>query len=105
MGDYGKGMVRFANEGLDTIQSQTTGQQERYADIWAGVHNQLLGLIEDGKVDASIAGVLHERDEQFQREIGTFDDSVSGQNRAMRDVQTIGNEGGAAMVRAVGGGR
>ncbi|MDT0266237.1 hypothetical protein RM844_08005 [Streptomyces sp. DSM 44915] len=103
---YGEGMVRFGNEGLDAIQSQTSGQQERYQEIWDDVHTQLLGLIEQGQVDASIGSVLNERDEQFRREAGGFDDSVSGQNRAMRDVQMIGNEGGSAMVRAaMGGGR
>ncbi|GAA3858505.1 hypothetical protein [Streptomyces sedi] len=102
---YGDGMIRFGNEGLDAIQSATSGQQERYQEIWDDVHTQLTSLIEQGQVDASIASVLNERDEQFRREAGGFDDSVSGQNRAMRDVQSIGNEGGSAMVRAAGGGR
>jgi hypothetical protein len=100
------GMIHFRNEGLDGIQSQTSGQQQRYLEIWEGVRTQLMQLVENGQVDAQIAGVLHERDEQFHREATGFDDSVTAQNTAMRNVQNIGNEGGAAMVRAaMGGGR
>ncbi|UCM89411.1 hypothetical protein [Streptomyces marincola] len=96
--------IRFGNEALDGIQSQTTGQQEQYTEIWDGVHSQLMGLIEQGLVDASIGEVLNERDEQFRREATGYDDSVTSQNRAMRDVQLIGNEGGRAMVNAASGG-
>ncbi|MDT0346576.1 hypothetical protein [Streptomyces litchfieldiae] len=100
------GMIHFRNEGLDGIQSQTSGQQERYLEIWDNVRTQLLQLIENGQVDAQIGTVLGDRDEQFRREATGFDDSVTSQNTAMRNVQTIGNEGGAAMVRAaMGGGR
>ncbi|MDT0318813.1 hypothetical protein [Streptomyces millisiae] len=103
---YGGDIIRFANEGLDAIQTQTRSQQDQYTEIWNNVHTQLLGLVEQGQVDASIGQVLNERDEQFRRESAGFDDGVTAQNTALRDVQTIGNEGGAAMVRAaMGGGR
>ncbi|MDT0343953.1 hypothetical protein [Streptomyces litchfieldiae] len=106
MAAYGGDIIRFANEGLDSIQSQTRSQQEQYTEIWNNVHTQLFSLIEQGQVDASIGQVLNERDEQFRRESTGFDDGVTAQNTAMRDVQVIGNEGGAAMVRAaMGSGR
>ncbi len=96
--------IRFGNEALDGIQSQTVGQQEQYTEIWDRVHAQLMSLVEQGLVDAAIGEVLNERDEQFRREAGGFDDSVTAQNRAMRDVQMIGNEGGRAMINAASGG-
>ncbi|MDT0305678.1 hypothetical protein RM780_01700 [Streptomyces sp. DSM 44917] len=99
-----EGVIHFRNEGLDAIQSQTAGQQERYVEIWNTVRTQLTQLIEAGQVDAQIGTVLTERDAQFRREAAGFDDSVTAQNTALRDVQTIGNEGGAAMVRAAAGG-
>jgi len=106
MSAYGGDLIRFTNEALDSIQSQTRSQQEEYTEIWNNVHSQLLGLVEQGLVDASIGQVLNERDQQFRRESAGFDEGVTAQNTAMRDVQTIGNEGGAAMVRAaMGGGR
>lgn len=106
MSAYGGDLIRFGNEELDSIQSQTRSQQEQYTEIWQNVHDQLLGLVEQGQVDASIGQVLHERDAQFRRESASFDEGVTAQNTAMRDVQTIGNEGGAAMVRAaMGSGR
>ncbi|TDC04387.1 hypothetical protein E1265_35995 [Streptomyces sp. 8K308] len=105
MNGYGD-LIRFSNESLEGIQSQTLNQQQQYTTIWDNVHQQLLGLVEQGLVDASIGQVLEERDQQFRRESTGFDDSVVAQNQAIRNVQTIGNEGGAAMVRAaMGGGR
>lgn len=97
------GTIRFGNEALGAIQSSTSGQQEAYRDIWDSVHTQLLALVEQGQVDAAIGEALSERDAQFRRESGAFDESVTGQNNAMRAVQSIGNEGGAAMVRAARG--
>lgn len=97
------GVIRFANEALTGLQTRTTGSQERYTEIWQNVHRQLLQLVEEGKVDASIGQVLQERDEQFQRESRTYDDDVMRQNHAIRDVQNIGNEGSAAMLRAARG--
>jgi Iap family predicted aminopeptidase len=97
-------LIRFSNEGLNDIRSQTLSQQQEYTAIWNDVTRQLLGLIEQGKVDASVGQVLNDRDQQFRRESAGFDDDVMAQNRAMGDVQTIGNEGGAAMVRAASGG-
>ncbi|TDC72955.1 hypothetical protein [Streptomyces hainanensis] len=103
---YDGGLIRFTNEGLDAIQTQTRSQQAQYTEIWNNVHTQLLSLVEQGQVDAGIGQVLNDRDETFRRESAGFDDGVTAQNTAMRDVQTIGNEGGAAMVRAaMGGGR
>ncbi|RMI27793.1 hypothetical protein [Streptomyces triticirhizae] len=99
------GVIHFRNEGLDTIQASTKGQQERYIEIWDTVRNQLLALVNNGQVDAQIGTVLTERDQRFRREAAGFDQSVSSQNTAMRQVQGIGNEGGAAMVRAAAGGR
>lgn len=102
----GGDLIRFVNEGLDSIQSQTRNQQDQYTEIWQNVHDQLLALVEQGQVDASIGEALNQRDEQFRRQSAGFDEGVTAQNTAIRDVQTIGNEGGAAMVRAArGGGR
>ncbi|RKN45616.1 hypothetical protein [Streptomyces hoynatensis] len=98
------GLIQFRNEGLDTIQSQTRAQQERYIEIWNNVRTQLGQLVETGQVDPQIGQVLTERDQQFRREAAGFDESVTAQNLAMRNVQDIGNEGGAAMVRAAAGG-
>ncbi|MFD5318227.1 hypothetical protein [Streptomyces sp. NPDC127098] len=97
-------LIHFRSENLETIQTQTTGQQERYIGIWDNVRTQLLGLIEAGQVDAQVGGVLEERDQIFRREATGFDDSVIAQNTAVRNVQNIGVEGGAAMVRAARGG-
>jgi hypothetical protein len=99
------GMIHFRNEGLTSIQSQTSGQQEQYIAIWDNVRTQITQLIENGLVDAQVGTVLGERDQIFRREATGFDDSVSSQNLAMRNVQSIGGEGGAAMVRAAAGGR
>jgi hypothetical protein len=99
------GMIHFRNEGLTGIQSQTSSQQEQYIAIWDNVRTQIMQLIENGLVDAQVGTVLGERDEIFRREATGFDDSVSSQNLAMRNVQSIGSEGGAAMVRAAAGGR
>jgi hypothetical protein len=98
------GIIHFRNEGLETIQSQTAGQQERYIEIWDTVRNQLMQLVNTGQVDAQIGTVLTERDQIFRREAAGYDESVTSQNGAMRNVQNIGNEGGAAMVRAAAGG-
>jgi hypothetical protein len=98
------GIIHFRNEGLETIQSQTAGQQERYIEIWDTVRNQLMQLVNAGQVDAQIGTVLTERDQIFRREAAGYDESVTSQNGAMRNVQNIGNEGGAAMVRAAAGG-
>lgn len=98
------GTIHFRNDGLDTIQSQTAGQQERYVEIWDTVRNQLLQLIYNGQVDAQIGTVLAERDQIFRREAAGYDESVTSQNGAIRHVQQIGNDGGAAMVRAAAGG-
>jgi hypothetical protein len=98
------GLIHFRNEGLDTIQTQTSGQQERYIEIWDTVRTQLVGLIQAGQVDVQIGTVLEERDQIFRREASGFDDSVMSQNTAMRNVQNIGMEGGQAMVRAAAGG-
>ncbi|WP_129837661.1 hypothetical protein [Streptomyces sp. RFCAC02] len=103
MSAYDGSIIRFVTEGLDSIQSQTRSQQDQYTEIWNNVHSQLLALVEQGQVDASIGQVINERDEQFRRESAGFDDGVTAQNTAMRDVQTIGSEGGAAMVRAARG--
>lgn len=103
---YGGDLIRFGNEQLNDIQSQTRSQQAQYTEIWNTVHQRLLGLVEQGQVDASIGQVLNDRDERFRRESTGFDDGVTAQNTAMRDVQSIGYEGGAAMVRAaMGSGR
>lgn len=98
------GIIHFRNEGLDTIQSQTAGQQERYIEIWDTVRNQLMQLVNTGQVDAQIGTVLTERDQIFRREAAGYDESVTSQNGALRNVQNIGNEGGSAMVRAAAGG-
>jgi hypothetical protein len=98
------GLIQFRNEGLDTIQSQTASQQEQYIEIWNNVTTQLMGLVNTGQVDAQIGTVLTERDQIFRRESAGYDESVTSQNTAMRNVQNIGNEGGAAMVRAAAGG-
>ncbi len=98
------GLIQFRNEGLDTIQSQTASQQEQYVEIWTNVTTQLMGLVNTGQVDAQIGTVLTERDQIFRRESSGYDESVTSQNTAMRNVQNIGNEGGAAMVRAAAGG-
>jgi hypothetical protein len=98
------GTIHFRNEGLDTIQSQTKGQQERYVQIWNDVRNELMGLVNRGEVDAQIGSVLTERDAAFRREAAGYDESVTSQNGAVRQVQDIGNEGGARMVRTAAGG-
>jgi hypothetical protein len=98
------GLIHFRNENLDAIQSQTAGQQERYIQIWDRVTTQLMQLVNNGQVDAQIGTVLAERDQIFRREAAGYDASVTSQNTAMRTVQNIGNEGGAAMVRAAAGG-
>ncbi|WP_165956004.1 hypothetical protein [Streptomyces hainanensis] len=98
------GLIHFRSGNLTDIQSQTTGQQEQYIAIWDNVRTQLLGLVEAGLVDAQVGSVLQERDQIFRREATGFDDSVLAQNTAVRNVQNIGIEGGAAMVRAARGG-
>ncbi|UED83391.1 hypothetical protein [Streptomyces profundus] len=99
------GVIHFRNEGLDAIQTGTRGQQEQYITIWNDVHKQLTALVHNGQVDAQIGNVLTERDQIFRREAAGYDQGVTAQNTAMRNVQNIGNEGGAAMVRAAAGGR
>ncbi|WP_049580644.1 hypothetical protein [Streptomyces sp. SBT349] len=99
------GMIHFRNDNLDAIQSQTAGQQEQYTQIWDSVRIQLMGLVQTGQVDAQIGATLEYRDAVFHRESSGYDESVTSQNTAMRNVQNIGNEGGAAMVRAAAGGR
>jgi hypothetical protein len=99
------GLIQFRNDGLDGIQSRTVGQQEQYTEIWDNVRQQLMGLVQTGQVDAQIGGTLEYRDAIFRREATGYDESVTSQNTAMRNVQNIGNEGGAAMVRAAAGGR
>ncbi|GAB2886123.1 hypothetical protein [Streptomyces mayteni] len=103
MTEYGDGLVRFRSEGLNGIQTRTAALREEYNEIWSNVHARLMGLVEQGQVDAGIAEVLNTRDEQFRREAGSFDEGVGSQNQAIRDVQNIGIEGGAAMRRAAGG--
>ncbi|MGP4109439.1 hypothetical protein ACTWP5_00800 [Streptomyces sp. 4N509B] len=100
---YG-GVIHFRNGELDTIQSTTAGQQQRYIEIWESVRSQLMGLVERGDVDAQIGAVVTERDQIFRREAAGYDEGVTAQNGAVRDVQQIGNEGGAQMVRAAAGG-
>jgi hypothetical protein len=98
------GTIHFRNEGLDIIQSQTKGHQEQYVEIWNQVRNELMGLVSRGEVDAQVGGVLQERDTAFRREAAGYDESVTSQNGAIRQVQDIGNEGGARMVRTAAGG-
>ncbi|MGP4113355.1 hypothetical protein ACTWP5_20880 [Streptomyces sp. 4N509B] len=98
------GLIHFRNSELDSIQSQTVSQQDQYIQIWDNVRLQLTGLINAGQVDVQIGNVLTERDEIFRRQATGYDESVTAQNTAMRNVQSIGNEGGAAMVRAAAGG-
>ncbi|MDT0321156.1 hypothetical protein [Streptomyces millisiae] len=97
-------LIHFRSQNLTDIQTQTTGQQERYIGIWDTVRTQIMALVEQGLVDAQVGGVLAERDQIFRREATGFDDSVIAQNTAVRNVQNIGVEGGAAMVRAARGG-
>ncbi|TDC13084.1 hypothetical protein E1265_28595 [Streptomyces sp. 8K308] len=99
------GLIHFRNENLDSIQSQTLGQQDEYTRIWQDVQRQIMGLVAAGQVDAQIGATLEERDRIFQQQAAGYDESVTSQNTAIRNVQNIGNEGGAAMVRAAAGGR
>jgi hypothetical protein len=99
------GMIHFQNSGLDTIQSQTANQQQRYVEIWGNVTRSLMELVNAGQVDRQIGGVLQERDQVFRSKTASYDESVMSQQTAMRNVQNIGTEGGAAMVRAASGGR
>ncbi|GAB2929560.1 hypothetical protein [Streptomyces mayteni] len=98
-------LIRFRDGSLQDIQTGTLNQRQEYEDIWNNVRQQLLGLIEQGQVDASIGQALEERNQEFQRQSAGFDESVLAQNQAVGQVQAIGNAGGEAMVRAAMGGR
>lgn len=98
------GLIHFRNEGLNDIQSRTLGQQDQYSQIWNDVRTQLLGLVQEGQVDAQIGGTVETRNAIFQHEAAGYDEGVTSQNRAMGQVQQIGNEGGEMMRRAAAGG-
>lgn len=100
---YGKNHVSFRPEALDDVRGQTNTQQDRYREIWDGVHSELLGLIERGEVDASLGGVLEERDQEFRRQSNRFDDDVESAKRAGEGVKNAGLEGGHLMRRAASG--
>lgn len=100
---HGQNHVAFRAEALDDVRGQTNTQQDRYREIWDGVHTELVGLIERGEVDASLGGVLEERDREFRRQSSTFDDAVEAAKRAGEGVRNAGIEGGQLMRRAASG--
>ncbi|MFB4193453.1 hypothetical protein [Streptomyces carpaticus] len=97
------GVVTFRSADLDTIQSSTTGQQQKYQEIWEEVRAQLRGLIDQGLVDASLGEVIDERDREFRQQSDCYDQGVTSQNQAVRNVQQCGIEGGALMRQRASG--
>jgi hypothetical protein len=98
------GMIQFRNTNLSDIQHQTTGQQDEYTQIWNDVYTQLMGLVADGQVDPALGDIVERRNLAFQQQAAGYDEGVIAQNRAVGQVQTIGNDGGEAMRRAAAGG-
>ncbi|RKN10978.1 hypothetical protein [Streptomyces radicis] len=99
---YG-GIYHFRDSELGAIESTTRGQLEACREIWGDVQRELLRLVDEGKVDASVGEILRQRDETFRTESSRFDEGVEGQNTAVQQVRQHGAEGGEAMRRAAAG--
>jgi hypothetical protein len=98
------GMIQFRNQNLSDIQQQTVGQQDEYLQIWNDVYTHMMGLVADGQVDPALGDIIERRNQAFQQQGSLYDEGVMAQNRAVGQVQTIGNEGGQMMRAAAAGG-
>lgn len=94
-------VIQFKASGFEALHSSTRSQREECERIWDEVRSSLLELTEQGLVDEQIRGALIERDNEFRAQASQFDENVQTNDNAMRNVQTIGFEGGRAMVNAL----
>ncbi|MEE1926732.1 hypothetical protein V1J52_00800 [Streptomyces sp. TRM 70351] len=97
---YGDGQISFNSEGLSAIQRIGRDQVEECNEIWSDVMSRIEALFPEGAIDAGLAGVLAERNEQYVRDVNRFVEDLGLKNTAIGQTRDIGIEGGEAMRRA-----
>ncbi|MCZ7413900.1 MULTISPECIES: hypothetical protein [unclassified Streptomyces] len=94
------GHYRFQDMGMAEVQRVGNLQVEECNEIWSDVMSQINALFPEGEIDAGLAGVLNDRNEQYQRDVQGYMDDLGLQNTAVGRTREIAAEGGEAMRRA-----
>ncbi|OEU96385.1 hypothetical protein [Streptomyces oceani] len=95
------GHYKFSDAGLGDIQSVGQQQVAVCNEIWGDVMSRISALFPDGQIDAGLAAVLSERNEQYQKQVQQFTDDMDLQNVAVGNTRQIAAEGGQMMRNAV----
>ncbi|MCX2968560.1 hypothetical protein WDH52_11440 [Streptomyces sp. TRM70308] len=94
------GHYQYSDVGLSDIQTIGRDQIEVCNEIWADVMTRIEALFPEGEIDAGLAGVLSERNEQYVRDVNRYVEDLGMQNSAVGQTREIAAEGGANMRRA-----
>ncbi|MBW1599965.1 hypothetical protein [Streptomyces sp. JJ38] len=94
------GHYRFQDMGMAEVQRVGNLQVEECNEIWSDVMSQINALFPEGEIDAGLASVLNDRNEQYQRDVQGYMDDLGLQNTAVGRTREIAAEGGEAMRRA-----
>lgn len=96
------GHYQFSDERLADVQKVGKEQIRECNEIWENVMNRIEALYPDGQIDAGLAAVLAERNEQYVKDVRKYGDDLDMQNFAVSSTRDIAQEGGQAMRRAAG---
>ena len=96
------GLIEFRTGEIDTIGSQTIGQQSEWDAIWERCRSRISATASEA-LDAATGTSLEERNAEYHKRSATYSGNVGAQGQAVNQISAIARETNTNMVRAMRG--
>lgn len=96
------GLIEFRTGEIDTIGTQTLGQQSEWDGIWERCRSQISAAAAEA-LDAATGTSLEERSQEYHRKSAMYSQNVGQQGQAVNQISAIATETNANMVRTIRG--
>jgi hypothetical protein len=96
------GLIEFRTGEIDTIGTQTLGQQSEWDGIWERCRSQISAAAAEA-LDAQTGTSLEERSQEYHRKSALYSQNVGQQGQAVNQISAIATETNANMVRTIRG--
>jgi hypothetical protein len=96
------GLIEFRTGEIDTIGTQTLGQQSEWDGIWERCRSQISAAAAEA-LDAATGTSLEERSQEYHRKSALYSQNVGQQGQAVNQISAIATETNANMVRTIRG--
>jgi hypothetical protein len=94
------GLIEFRTGEIDTIGSQTLGQQSEWDAVWERCRSRISSTASEA-LDAATGSSLEERNADYHRRSANYSGNVGAQGQAVNQISTIARDTNANMVRAL----